>query len=132
MLTIYSVWGVADGSRIASVDAEIVAYAVLDILAKPVFGFWLLFTHDSMSKYVVPHIFRNIKAYATLVLPRSRASGLMVLARKVAFASVRTRTVHKLQLSSNLIAVGSDVSIMKFTINNRLGMKYANGWLRLI
>lgn len=30
-------------------DAEIVAYAVLDVLAKPVFGFWLLFTHDSMS-----------------------------------------------------------------------------------
>ena len=45
-----SIWGVADGSRIASVDAEIIAYAVLDILAKPVFGFWLLFTHDSMSR----------------------------------------------------------------------------------
>ncbi|KAG7005690.1 opsin-1 [Physcia stellaris] len=48
--TVYPIiWGVADGSRIASVDAEIIAYAVLDILAKPVFGFWLLFTHDSMS-----------------------------------------------------------------------------------
>ncbi|KAL9618226.1 MAG: hypothetical protein Q9160_007060 [Pyrenula sp. 1 TL-2023] len=48
--TIYPiVWGVADGSRIANVDSEIVAYAVLDVLAKPVFGFWLLFTHDSMS-----------------------------------------------------------------------------------
>ena len=52
MLINNSVWGVADGSRIASVDAEIIAYAVLDILAKPVFGFWLLFTHDSLSKYV--------------------------------------------------------------------------------
>lgn len=30
-------------------DAEIIGYAVLDVLAKPVFGFWLLFTHDSMS-----------------------------------------------------------------------------------
>ena len=30
-------------------DAEIVGYAILDVLAKPVFGFWLLFTHDSMS-----------------------------------------------------------------------------------
>ena len=52
-LTLGSVWGIADGSRIANVDAEIIAYAVLDILAKPVFGFWLLFTHDSMSKYVI-------------------------------------------------------------------------------
>lgn len=48
--TVYPiVWGVADGSRIASVDSEIIAYAVLDVLAKPVFGFWLLFTHDAMS-----------------------------------------------------------------------------------
>jgi len=39
------VWGIADGARKWSVDAEIIAYAVLDILAKPVFGFWLLFAH---------------------------------------------------------------------------------------
>lgn len=30
-------------------DVEIIAYAILDVLAKPVFGFWLLFTHDSMA-----------------------------------------------------------------------------------
>ncbi|KAL9115019.1 MAG: hypothetical protein Q9227_001263 [Pyrenula ochraceoflavens] len=48
--TVYPIiWGIADGGRIVGVDAEIVAYAVLDVLAKPVFGFWLLFTHDSMS-----------------------------------------------------------------------------------
>jgi len=39
------VWGIGDGSRKISVDQEIIAYAVLDVLAKPVFGFWLLFTH---------------------------------------------------------------------------------------
>ncbi|KAH8204880.1 hypothetical protein TruAng_000919 [Truncatella angustata] len=45
--TIYPIiWGVADGARILSVDSEIIAYAVLDVLAKPVFGFWLLTTHD--------------------------------------------------------------------------------------
>lgn len=44
-----SVWGLADGSRNLGVDAEIVSYAVLDVLAKPVFGFWLLFTHDAMA-----------------------------------------------------------------------------------
>lgn len=31
-----------------SVDGEIIAYAVLDILAKPVFGAWLLLTHARM------------------------------------------------------------------------------------
>jgi bacteriorhodopsin len=49
LLTLSSIWGIADGGRIVGVDAEIVAYAVLDVLAKPVFGFWLLFTHDSMA-----------------------------------------------------------------------------------
>jgi len=49
--TVYPiVWGVADGSRNMTVDNEIIAYAVLDILAKPVFGAWLLFTHMSMPE----------------------------------------------------------------------------------
>lgn len=44
--TLYPVvWGLGDGSRLLSVDSEILAYAVLDVLAKPVFGFWLLITH---------------------------------------------------------------------------------------
>ncbi|KAJ9503460.1 hypothetical protein H2202_000599 [Exophiala xenobiotica] len=48
--TIYPiVWGLSEGGHVIDVNQEIVAYAVLDILAKPVFGFWLLFTHDSMS-----------------------------------------------------------------------------------
>jgi bacteriorhodopsin len=45
-----SVWGVADGSRNLSVDSEILAYAVLDILAKPVFGAWLLVTHANLPE----------------------------------------------------------------------------------
>jgi len=48
--TIYPIiWGLSEGGHVISIDAEIIAYAVLDVLAKPVFGFWLLFTHDSMS-----------------------------------------------------------------------------------
>ncbi|OJD36910.1 family a g protein-coupled receptor-like protein [Diplodia corticola] len=43
------VWGVADGSRRASVNDEIIAYAVLDLLAKPVFGLWLLLSHARLS-----------------------------------------------------------------------------------
>lgn len=33
-----------------NVDEEIISYAVLDILAKPIFGAWLLFTHASMPE----------------------------------------------------------------------------------
>jgi bacteriorhodopsin len=50
VLTKFSIWGVADGSRILSVNQEIIAYAVLDVLAKPVFGFWLLFTHAKLPE----------------------------------------------------------------------------------
>ncbi|RDL36446.1 putative opsin-1 [Venustampulla echinocandica] len=39
------VWAIGDGARKWSVDTEIVAYAVLDILVKPVFGFWLLWAN---------------------------------------------------------------------------------------
>ncbi|KAF2770037.1 family A G protein-coupled receptor-like protein [Teratosphaeria nubilosa] len=49
--TVYPiVWGIADGSRNLNVDEEIIAYAVLDILAKPIFGAWLLFTHASIPE----------------------------------------------------------------------------------
>jgi len=49
--TVYPiVWGVADGARKASVDAEIMAYAVLDILSKVVFGFWLLVAHRKLPE----------------------------------------------------------------------------------
>jgi bacteriorhodopsin len=46
------VWGIGDGARKWNVDTEIVAYAVLDVLAKPVFGFWLLFAHSRNASSV--------------------------------------------------------------------------------
>ncbi|KAH9900151.1 hypothetical protein F4778DRAFT_159187 [Xylariomycetidae sp. FL2044] len=49
--TVYPiVWGIADGSRTVNVDGEIITYAILDVLSKPVFGFWLLLTHDAMAR----------------------------------------------------------------------------------
>jgi len=51
--TLYPVvWGISDGARKWSVDAEVIAYAVLDILAKPVFGFWLLFAHAKSASAI--------------------------------------------------------------------------------
>ncbi|KAI9802729.1 MAG: hypothetical protein M1825_002751 [Sarcosagium campestre] len=47
--TIYPiVWGLGEGAQVIGVDAEIVSYAILDVLAKPVFGFWLLITHQRL------------------------------------------------------------------------------------
>jgi len=44
--TLYPVvWAIGEGTRKWSVDSEIVAYAILDVLAKPIFGFWLLMAH---------------------------------------------------------------------------------------
>jgi len=43
------IWAVGEGTGIISVDGEIIAYGILDLLAKPVFGAWLLFSHDVIS-----------------------------------------------------------------------------------
>lgn len=43
------IWAIGDGARKISVDAEVVCYAILDVLAKPVFGLWLLFTHERIA-----------------------------------------------------------------------------------
>ena len=45
-----SVWGIADGGRHVNVSGEIIAYAVLDVLAKTIFGLWLLIQHSRISE----------------------------------------------------------------------------------
>ncbi|KAK3347026.1 putative opsin protein [Lasiosphaeria hispida] len=44
------IWGVADGARKMTVDTEIMTYAILDILAKTVFGLWLLVSHRAVPE----------------------------------------------------------------------------------
>ncbi|KAF2863332.1 bacteriorhodopsin [Piedraia hortae CBS 480.64] len=44
------IWGIGEGARKMSVDEEIIAYVILDILAKPVFGAWLLFSHARLPE----------------------------------------------------------------------------------
>lgn len=44
------VWGIAEGAHRVKVDTEIISYALLDILAKPVFGFWLLLSHRRLPE----------------------------------------------------------------------------------
>jgi len=53
------VWGIGDGSRKWSVDTEIIAYAVLDVLAKPVFGFWLLSAHSGNAATSIEGFWSN-------------------------------------------------------------------------
>lgn len=42
-------WGVAEGGNVVHPDSEAVFYGVLDILAKPGFGFLLLFGHNDID-----------------------------------------------------------------------------------
>jgi len=44
------VWGIAEGAHKTSINTETIIYAVLDILAKPIFGLWLLFSHRSLAE----------------------------------------------------------------------------------
>jgi len=44
------VWAIADGKRMVSVNTEIIIFAVLDVLAKGVFGAWLLFTYRALPE----------------------------------------------------------------------------------
>ncbi|KAF2665097.1 bacteriorhodopsin [Microthyrium microscopicum] len=44
------IWGIVDGSRILSVNGEIIAYAVLDVLSKGVFGGLLLTTYKRVPE----------------------------------------------------------------------------------
>lgn len=49
--TIYPIiWAIAEGSRKLSVNGAVITYAVLDILAKPIFGLWLLVTNANMPE----------------------------------------------------------------------------------
>lgn len=48
--TIYPIiWALGAGKGKLSVDSEIIWYVVLDVMAKPVFGVWLLATHARSS-----------------------------------------------------------------------------------
>ena len=49
---VHSVWAISEGAHLISVDGEVIAYAVLDILAKPIFGFWLLYAHGATDDNV--------------------------------------------------------------------------------
>ncbi|KAK4150003.1 hypothetical protein C8A00DRAFT_46500 [Chaetomidium leptoderma] len=44
------VWGIAVLARKTSVDTEIIIYLILDILAKPVFGLWLLISNRAIAE----------------------------------------------------------------------------------
>lgn len=46
----FSVWGITEGARKTSVNTEIIAFAVLDILATAVFGLWLLVSHRKIPE----------------------------------------------------------------------------------
>lgn len=44
---LYSILATSSLAHRVSIDTEIVAFAVLDILTQGIFGYWLLVSHDS-------------------------------------------------------------------------------------
>ncbi|KAK6349849.1 hypothetical protein TWF696_006113 [Orbilia brochopaga] len=44
------IWGVSDLSRTLSPDGEVIGFGILDLLAKPVFGLWLLFSYRKVRE----------------------------------------------------------------------------------
>ncbi|PGH07910.1 hypothetical protein AJ79_06118 [Helicocarpus griseus UAMH5409] len=52
LLLVYPViWAASSNARRMSIDAEVIVYAILDVLLQGLFGYWLLISHDSMSTY---------------------------------------------------------------------------------
>jgi len=44
------VWTIAAGTKHLSVDGEIIAFGVLDVLTKGLFGGWLLLTYQKLAE----------------------------------------------------------------------------------
>jgi len=53
------VWAVAYGTRRVSVDSEVIVFAILDLLAKPVFGAWLLYANPSTNSPAIEGFWAN-------------------------------------------------------------------------
>ncbi|KAM5486555.1 hypothetical protein MaudMau93_004897 [Microsporum audouinii] len=53
MLVYPIIWGISNNARKMNINAEIIAYAILDILLQGVFGYWLLVSHDTIRSAVV-------------------------------------------------------------------------------
>jgi len=47
------VWLLSEGLHVMGNGKEIVLYGILDVLAKCVFGFWLLYKHDEISRGIL-------------------------------------------------------------------------------
>jgi bacteriorhodopsin len=52
-------WGLSEGGNVIASDSEMVFYGVLDILSKPVWGAFLLFSHRSIDPDSIGHAIRG-------------------------------------------------------------------------
>lgn len=97
LIQLYSILAASPLAHSISVDAEVVTWAIHDILIQGIFGYWLLIGHDSKEAGQVFTFFffflfllfdtqSNTQFLDNLF---SRASGLTASAKKAAFASVR-------------------------------------------
>jgi bacteriorhodopsin len=52
-------WGLSEGGNVIAPDSEMVFYGVLDILSKPVWGAFILFSHRSIDPDSIGHAIRT-------------------------------------------------------------------------
>ncbi|KAK2843933.1 hypothetical protein FQN49_005927 [Arthroderma sp. PD_2] len=53
MLIYPIIWAISNNARKMSIDAEIIVYAILDILLQAGFGYWLVVSHDKIKSIMV-------------------------------------------------------------------------------
>lgn len=63
-------WGLSEGGNVIAPDSEMVFYGVLDILSKPVWGAFILFSHRSIDPDSIGHA---IRTYDEQILIREKA-----------------------------------------------------------
>ena len=54
-------WGLAEGGNVIHPDSEAVFYGILDIIAKPIFGFLLLYGHRNISPAQLGLVIKDVE-----------------------------------------------------------------------
>ena len=56
-------WGLSEGGNVIHPDSEAIFYGILDIIAKPVFGFMLLYGHRNISPAQLGITIRDVEEH---------------------------------------------------------------------
>jgi bacteriorhodopsin len=66
-------WGLSDGGNVIGSDGEMIFYGVLDLLTKPIWGAFILFSHRSIDIDTIGHAIRSYDE--EIVIREKRGAG---------------------------------------------------------